>query len=57
MLYMSNSQRTPKHNKYTAGKVCPKCNKSKLEKASCAKCGSKGHEHHIFCPTCKTTNF
>jgi len=47
-------QKIRKVNKWKQGKVCPKCNKGKLEKAPCH---GDGHDHHVCCKTCKTCNF
>jgi len=51
---MSKNKRHTNKRKDAAGKLCQKCKKTKLIKA----CGNaKGHEHHVYCPTCHYTNF
>lgn len=52
---MSRSKRVNKQVKWNIGKLCPNCNKGKIE--GCDQKNKEGHRHHRFCPKCKRSNF
>ena len=44
------------HNKYSEGKICPKCNNGKLMSCNCSNCN--GHcKHLVMCRKCKHSFF